>query len=70
MRTVLTAAGARVLQVVAERFAPQGVTVVALLAESHASLHTWPGSAPRTSTCSPAGTRPTRSRRRGRWPPR
>ncbi|MDT7703790.1 MAG: spermidine synthase [Pseudonocardiales bacterium] len=42
LRTVLTAAGARVLQVVAERFAPQGVTVVALLAESHASLHTWP----------------------------
>lgn len=36
------ATGARVLRVVAERFEPQGVTVVALLAESHASLHTYP----------------------------
>lgn len=35
-------AGATVLQVVSHRFAPQGVTVLALLAESHASLHTWP----------------------------
>ncbi|MGI5131140.1 adenosylmethionine decarboxylase [Pseudonocardia sp. CA-107938] len=46
LRTLLTdalvAAGARVLQVVDERFHPQGATVVAVLAESHASLHTWP----------------------------
>jgi spermidine synthase len=38
----LVAAGADVRQVVAERFMPQGVTVLALLAESHASVHTWP----------------------------
>lgn len=42
LRDVLSAAGASVLQVVAHRFAPHGVTVLALLAESHASLHTWP----------------------------
>ena len=38
----LTDAGARVRQIVTERFEPQGVTVVAVLAESHASIHTWP----------------------------
>lgn len=38
----LAEAGATVVQVVAHRFAPHGVTVLALLAESHASLHTWP----------------------------
>lgn len=38
----LTESGATVLQVVGHRFAPHGVTVVALLADSHASLHTWP----------------------------
>lgn len=38
----LVAAGAHVRQVVVERFTPQGVTVLALLAESHASIHTWP----------------------------
>ncbi|MFR9803424.1 adenosylmethionine decarboxylase [Pseudonocardia sp. RS010] len=42
LRTSLLAAGADVRQVVAEPFEPQGVTVVALLAESHASVHTWP----------------------------
>ncbi|GAA1831746.1 hypothetical protein GCM10009836_07170 [Pseudonocardia ailaonensis] len=42
LRAALTGAGATVRQVVAERFAPQGVTVVAVLAESHASIHTWP----------------------------
>lgn len=38
----LRAAGAHVRQVVSEVFAPRGVTVLAVLAESHASLHTWP----------------------------
>lgn len=38
----LTEAGAQVRQVVTERFEPQGATVVAVLAESHASIHTWP----------------------------
>lgn len=37
-----TATGASVLQVVTQRFQPQGVTVVVVLAESHASLHTYP----------------------------
>ncbi len=36
------ASGATVLQIVAHRFQPQGTTVVAVLAESHASLHTYP----------------------------
>lgn len=36
------ATGARVLQVVMHQFAPQGITALALLAESHASLHTYP----------------------------
>lgn len=39
-----TATGATVLQVVTQRFEPQGVTVLAVLAESHASLHTYPES--------------------------
>lgn len=38
----LAEAGARVLEVVTHRFTPHGVTVLALLAESHASMHTWP----------------------------
>lgn len=46
LRTILAdtlkAAGATVCQVIAHRFAPQGVTVLALLAESHASVHTYP----------------------------
>jgi spermidine synthase len=42
LRTSLLGAGADVRQVAVERFTPQGATVVALLAESHASLHTWP----------------------------
>jgi S-adenosylmethionine decarboxylase len=42
LATAVTEAGATVCDVAAHRFAPQGVTVVALLAESHASLHTYP----------------------------
>ncbi|WP_028938732.1 adenosylmethionine decarboxylase [Pseudonocardia spinosispora] len=38
----LTDAGATVLHVVTHRFEPRGVTVLAMLAESHASIHTWP----------------------------
>ncbi|GAA0539617.1 adenosylmethionine decarboxylase [Saccharopolyspora thermophila] len=33
---------ATVCQMIAKRFEPQGVTVLALLSESHASLHTYP----------------------------
>ena len=42
VRRAAAATGATVLDVVSHRFAPQGVTVLALLAESHASLHTYP----------------------------
>jgi spermidine synthase len=38
----LVTAGATVRRVVTETFTPQGVTVVAVLSESHASVHTWP----------------------------
>lgn len=38
----LTEAGATVREVIAHRFEPQGVTVLAMLAESHASVHTYP----------------------------
>src|SRR5579875_446621 len=38
----LTAAGATVCGVVDKRFEPHGVTVLALLAESHASIHSYP----------------------------
>ena len=34
--------GATVLGVLSRKFEPQGVTVLVVLAESHASLHTWP----------------------------
>ncbi|MCW2633040.1 MAG: S-adenosylmethionine decarboxylase [Pseudonocardia sp.] len=42
LRSALVSAGAQVRQVVSEAFTPHGVTVVAVLAESHASVHTWP----------------------------
>ena len=42
LRTALTEGGATVLDVVSHRFEPQGATVVALLAESHASVHAYP----------------------------
>lgn len=35
-------AGATLLNLSAHRFEPQGVTALALLAESHVSIHTWP----------------------------
>lgn len=42
LRSTVTEAGAVVCDVIAHRFAPHGVTVLALLAESHASIHTYP----------------------------
>lgn len=42
LRAALTHADATVLHVVSQRFTPQGVTVLALLSESHASIHTYP----------------------------
>jgi S-adenosylmethionine decarboxylase proenzyme len=43
-RTAASATGATVLKVCSHQFAPQGVTAIAVLAESHASLHTYPES--------------------------
>lgn len=34
--------GATLLQICSHKFSPQGVTIVALLSESHISIHTWP----------------------------
>jgi len=36
------ASGATVMRVCSQQFSPQGVTAIAILAESHASLHTYP----------------------------
>ena len=49
LRCVLTAActigGATVLSAHAHRFEPNGITVVCVLSESHASIHTYPDDA-------------------------
>ena len=42
LHSSLARANATVCQVVSEKFQPQGVTVLALLSESHASVHTYP----------------------------
>ena len=42
VRRAAAATGATVLQVICQHFEPHGVTALALLAESHASLHTYP----------------------------
>ena len=48
VRTIVTSAskiaGATLLNMITHRFEPQGVTGLALLAESHISVHTWPES--------------------------
>ncbi len=48
IRTTVTiaakVAGARLLNLMTHKFEPQGVTGLALLAESHISIHTWPES--------------------------
>ena len=48
LRDTITAAakraGATLLNLITHRFEPQGVTGLALLAESHISIHTWPES--------------------------
>jgi S-adenosylmethionine decarboxylase len=40
--TALQMANATILRIIGEQFEPQGVTLLALLTESHASIHTWP----------------------------
>ena len=42
LRQGVTQSGATLLNLEVKRFDPQGVTILALLAESHASLHTYP----------------------------
>ncbi len=42
--TAARRAGATLLHLITHRFDPQGVTGLALLAESHISIHTWPES--------------------------
>lgn len=42
LRDCVTACGATLLHLHCHKFAPQGVTGVAILAESHMSFHTWP----------------------------
>ncbi len=42
MRNAVQAANATLLEIFVHEFSPQGVTGVAVLAESHLSIHTWP----------------------------
>lgn len=42
LESALSRSRATVCEVIAKRFEPQGVTVLALLSESHASMHTYP----------------------------
>jgi len=38
----IRAGGLTLIEILAHEFSPHGVTLVALLAESHLSIHTWP----------------------------
>ena len=42
LTTALQMSNATILRIFGHKFEPQGVTLLALLAESHASIHTWP----------------------------
>jgi S-adenosylmethionine decarboxylase proenzyme len=42
VREAASAGGCTLLDLCSHRFEPHGATVVALLAESHISVHTWP----------------------------
>ena len=42
MKDCVTTCGATLLHIHTHRFSPQGVSGVAVLAESHISVHTWP----------------------------
>ena len=61
METAINMSGATLLRIFGEKFSPQGVTLLALLAESHASIHTWPEqgyAAVDLYTCNPEGVTP------------
>lgn len=61
METAISMSGATLLRIFGEKFSPQGVTLLALLAESHASIHTWPEqgyAAVDLYTCNPEGVTP------------
>jgi S-adenosylmethionine decarboxylase len=40
LRTAVVMSGATLLRITGHKFEPEGVTILALLAESHASIHT------------------------------
>lgn len=42
IKEAINKAGATLLTIASHKFNPQGVTIVALLSESHISIHTWP----------------------------
>lgn len=42
LREAIRRSGATILHETAHEFSPQGVSVVVVLAESHAAIHTWP----------------------------
>ena len=42
MQEALILSKANILRIIGEKFKPHGVTLLALLAESHCSIHTWP----------------------------
>ena len=42
LEIALVLAKANILRIIGEKFEPQGVTLLALLSESHANIHTWP----------------------------
>jgi S-adenosylmethionine decarboxylase len=55
-RTAAEATGATVLELCLHQFEPQGITALAVLAESHASLHTYPESCTVFWDCFTCGT--------------
>ncbi len=50
------ATGATIMNVCSQKFSPQGITIIAVLAESHASLHTYPESGVVFWDCFTCGT--------------
>lgn len=58
LQTAVRMSGATLLRITGHKFEPEGVTILALLAESHASIHTWPEqqyAAVDLYTCNPDG---------------